>query len=192
LEKPFSAVGTVRLAVNDPAGDGHINVGSQVFDVNPDIVYDVSIAEHIPGEIVEVAHKDRAASGVHYLIRHKDGTPLDPLAKFFVLRLDTDEDALAALSFYMERRTFTAAVAKVAALEEAMRSIRETTHQQAADLAEYGRRFGELLPEGIVKMDDLYKLDRDVPGLGQAGEIVERRADGQFHPLTLEEEGNDN
>lgn len=36
-----------------------------------------------------------------YIISKADGTPIDPTADYFVLRLDTDEAARAALEIYI-------------------------------------------------------------------------------------------
>ncbi len=38
-----------------------------------------------------------------YKIEKADGTPIDPNADYFVLRLDTDPDARAALRLYAKR-----------------------------------------------------------------------------------------
>jgi hypothetical protein len=196
LEKPFSAVG--RLIVFQREGDtlASLAVEDKVFTPEVGVNYDVSITEHIPGEIVDVAHKDRAASGNHYLIRHKDGTPLDPSAQVFVMRLDTDEDARAAVSFYIERRTLTAAVAGLAATKDELVEVKGALNEQHKLLAELGREFGASRDyvQQINLADEeqdpvyVYELLRDISGVGHKGMRVVIGAHGRFFPAPAEDQ----
>jgi len=45
---------------------------------------------------------------IKYHVEKADGTPVDPEAVYFVLRIDTDRDARSALWFYAERIAETA------------------------------------------------------------------------------------
>lgn len=94
MEQPeFQATGSIRLL--QPPKDmleagvrPAIIIGAVQFTIDPDKEYDVEISERRPKVYEEIAQGERANSGTHYQVLHRNGDPVDPAAKCFVLRLD--------------------------------------------------------------------------------------------------------